>query len=114
MKEGIIGEKPDLTDSRRKIFYIRSRFLGEISHETSFEEDNQEHMVATFLQGGDPSTFYKMMFRTIRVSLMSRGINIDPILREAGFRMGQGLYSVIGSPDLSELLKKTDKILGKS
>ncbi len=106
LKEGIIGEKPDLTDSRRKIFYIRSRFLGEISHETSFQEENEDHMVATFLQGGDPSTFYKMMFRTIRVSLMSRGINIDPILREAGFRMGQGLYSIIGSPDMSELLKK--------
>jgi len=109
LKEGIIGEKPDLADSRRKIFYIRSRFLGEISPDPKFTDDDPGHMVATFLEGGDPSTFYKMMFRTIRVSLMARGINIDPILREAGFRMGQGLYAAIASPDLSVLLDKTVK-----
>lgn len=109
LKEGIIGEKPDLADSRRKIFYIRSRFLGEISPETECNDDESDQMVAAFLQGGDPSIFYKMMFRTIRVSLMSKGINIDPILREAGFRMGQGLYAAIASPDLSVLLDKTVK-----
>jgi len=109
LKEGIIGEKPDLADSRRKIFYIRSRFLGEISPDTTCKDDDPGHMVAAFLEGGDPSTFYKMMFRTIRVSLMSKGINIDPILREAGFRMGQGLYAAIASPDLSVLLDKTVK-----
>jgi predicted hydrocarbon binding protein len=109
LKEGIIGEKPDLTDSRRKIFYIRSRFLGEISTEAECNDDESEQMAAAFLQGGNPSTFYKMMFRTIRVSLMSKGINIDPILREAGFRMGMVLYTALASPDLSVLLDKTVK-----
>jgi hypothetical protein len=109
LKEGIIGEKPDLADSRRKIFYIRSRFLGEISPDAMCNDDEPGQMVAAFLKGGDPSTFYKMMFRTIRVTLMSKGINIDPILREAGFRMGQGLYAAIASPDLTGLLDKTVK-----
>lgn len=109
LKEGIIGEKPDLADSRRKIFYIRSRFLGEISPDIRYNDDDPGYMVAAFLKGGDPSIFYKMMFRTIRVSLMSRGINIDPILREAGFRMGQGLYATLASPDLSSLLNKAVK-----
>jgi predicted hydrocarbon binding protein len=109
LKEGIIGEKPDLADSRRKIFYIRSRFLGEISHQVKRDDDDQTQMVASFLHGGDPSVFYKMMFRTIRVTLMSRGINIDPILREAGFRMGQGLYASIADPDISVMLDKTVK-----
>jgi predicted hydrocarbon binding protein len=109
LKEGIIGEKPDLTDSRRKIFYIRSRFLGEISPEAECNDEESEQMMAAFLDGGDPSSFYKMMFRTIRVSLMSKGINIDPILREAGFRMGMVLYTALASPDLSVLLEKTVK-----
>ena len=109
LKEGIIGEKPDLADSRRKIFYIRSRFLGEISPQGKKDDDDPGQMVATLLKGGDPSIFYKMMFRTIRVTLMSRGINIDPILREAGFRMGQGLYSAIADPDISVMLDKTVK-----
>jgi predicted hydrocarbon binding protein len=104
LKEGIIGEKPDLSDSRRKIFYIRSRFLGEISPQATSDDTEPGQMAAAFLNGGDPSVFYKMMFRTIRVTLMSRGINIDPILREAGFRMGQGLYASIASPDISVLL----------
>jgi len=107
LKEGIIGEKPDLTDSRRKIFYVRSRFLGEISPDISCKDDDQGQMVSAFLGSSDPSTFYKLMFRTIRVSLMSKGINIDPILREAGFRIGQGVYAAVASSDLSVLLDKT-------
>ncbi|MCX6700685.1 MAG: ArsR family transcriptional regulator [Methanomicrobiales archaeon] len=107
LKEGIIGEKPDLADSRRKFFYIRSRFLGEISPDITCNDDGSGQMVAAFLEGNDPSTFYKLMLRTIRVSLMSKGINIDPILREAGFRMGLGLYAAIASPDLSTLIVKT-------
>jgi hypothetical protein len=31
------------------------------------------------------------MFRAIRVSLMDEGINIDPILRNAGYKVGGDL-----------------------
>ncbi len=109
LMEGIIGEKPDLTDSRRKIFYIRSRFLGGISPGVKCEDNESEQMAAAFLESSDPSAFYKMMFRTIRVSLMAKGINIDPIIREAGFRIGQGLHVAIASPDLSDLLDNMEK-----
>lgn len=109
LKEGIIGEKPDLADSRRKIFYVRSRFLGEISPPVKNPDNDHGHTVMELLNNNDPSAFYKLMFRTIRVSLLSRGINIDPILREAGFRMGQELYTVLAGPDLKSLLDNVVK-----
>jgi uncharacterized protein len=107
LHEGIIGEKPDLADSRRKIFYIRSQHLGDISPGIRWKEDVHEGLASAFLIQGDPSNFYKHMFRTIRVSLLSQGINIDPILREAGYRVGEGVYQVIADPDISKFLEKT-------
>lgn len=104
LNEGIIGVKPDLADSRRKIFYIRSRHLGDISPGMRWRDDVYDGLASAFLKNEDPSDFYKVMFRTIRVSLLSHGINIDPILREAGFRVGEGVYHVVADPDISRFL----------
>jgi len=105
LQEGIIGEKPDLADSRRKIFYIRSRHLGDISPGVRWIDDVYDGLSLTYLKNDDPSDFYKLMFHTIRVSLTSQGINIDPILREAGFRLGKGIYEIVEDPDISRFLE---------
>ena len=47
------------------------------------------------------------MFRTIRVSLLQEGINIDPVLQQAGYHVGERIYSAIAAPDLAEILEKT-------
>ena len=104
LQEGIIGEKPDLADSRRKIFYIRSRHLGDISPGTGWRDDESDGLSSAFMKNDDLSEFYKQMFHTIRVSLISQGINIDPILREAGFRIGKRIYRIVADPDISRFL----------
>ncbi len=50
--------------------------------------------------------FYRYMFRTIRVSLLSEGINIDPVLRESGRMVGGALAPEITDTDLTTLLSR--------
>ena len=52
----------------------------------------------------DAIDFFKVMFRAIRIELYQQGINIDPVLSEAGYRVGGALYAYIGSQDREELL----------
>lgn len=89
IKEGIVDYKPDLIDGRRKIFYIKSRYLGKISRESELENDVGDYLQTQIVNSVDPFKFYKYIFRSIRVSLMEEGVNIDPILHNAGFKVGQ-------------------------
>jgi uncharacterized protein len=104
LHEGIIGEKPDLADSRRKIFYIKSRHLGDLSSVIRWSDDVYDGMSSAFMKNDDPYEFYRLMLHSIRVSLISQGVNIDPILREAGFRVGDGIYEIVADPDISRFL----------
>ena len=105
LQEGVIGEKPDLADSRRKKFYIKSRFLGDITAGARIEDEEEARLIEAFVGESDPRLFYKLMFRSIRVSLMSQGINIDPILREAGYRIGKGVYAATKDPDVNVMVR---------
>jgi hypothetical protein len=109
LNQGIIGEKPDPRDSRKKIFFIRSNYLGNLSQEAPVPFGSDASLVSAFLKSEDPFRFYRLMFRTIRVSLLSEGVNIDPILHEAGYRVGEGLYPAVAAPELDELLERTGR-----
>ena len=52
---------------------------------------------------GDPFEFFRLIFLTIRVSLIRQGIDIDPILYEAGIKVGETLYSKVKDPDINKL-----------
>jgi len=104
LHEGIIGEKPDLADSRRKNFYIRSRHLGDLSSGINPVNAPYDTLSLDFMKNDDPYEFYRFMLHTIRISLISQGINIDPVLREAGFRVGNGIYDLVADPDVTKFL----------
>jgi predicted hydrocarbon binding protein len=99
--EGIIGSRLDAHDRRKKIFFIDSSYLGGLAKDRLLEED-----VRNVMARGLPNTIelFKLMFRTIRVELYLQGINIDPVLCDAGYKVGTGLYTVIGTPDTDTLL----------
>ncbi len=106
MDEGIIGSRPDPNDSRKKIFFIDSRFLGDLSCEPETEMDNEESRKTGLKAVRDPFGFYRYMFRTIRVSLLAEGINIDPLLHNAGFDVGMQVYPGIADPDFHRFLSR--------
>ncbi len=99
----IIEYKPDPMDGRRKIFYIKSRYLGELSQEIELENDMDEYLSNLIANSNDPFKFFRFIFRTIRVALMQEGVNIDPILHNAGVKVGETFYNELKNPETNEL-----------
>lgn len=91
-KEGIIVSIPDPKDARKKIFFLKSEYIGELSREKLFKEDVEKYIHSYLESDGSPFEFFRLLFQTIRVSLIRQGINIDPILHEAGIKVGETLY----------------------
>ena len=101
--EGIIGSKTNPSDARKKIFFIKSEYLGKLSGKKDVKEDIGKY-VSSYIEGeGDPYEFFRLIFHTIRVSLIRQGIDIDPILYEAGVKVGETLYEKVKNPDINKL-----------
>jgi uncharacterized protein len=101
--EGIIGSKTDPNDARKKIFFIKSEYLGKLSGKKVVTENIEEYVSSYIDSEGDPYEFYRLIFHTIRVSLIRQGIDIDPILYEAGVKVGETLYQKVKNPDINKL-----------
>ena len=102
-EDGIIGSKTDPMDDRKKIFSLRSHPLGNLSG--GIPVDDGLDRAGQLIKGDDPFGFYRYMFRTIRVSLLSEGINIDPVLHESGNRVGHAIAGTLAAGDISVLLE---------
>ena len=102
--EGIIGEKPDPKDRRRKIFYIKSRYLGGVSTQKELDEKKID-LSFTLSDYKNPFEFYRLLFRTIRVALLKEGINIDPLLHDAGISIGKTLYTDLKAEKLDKFVE---------
>ncbi len=103
VNEGIIGSKIDPLDARKKIFFIQSEYLGKLSGKTDVSENIEEYVSSYVESEDDPYEFFRLIFHTIRVSLIRQGIDIDPILYEAGVKVGETLYKKVKDPDIIKL-----------
>jgi uncharacterized protein len=103
-RDEIVGSREDRNDARKKIFFIRSNYIGGLSKRKNVDRDMEVYISNYALGPGDPFTFFRLMFRTFRVSLLNEGIEIDPVLREAGMKVGEVLYRKVADPDIGRLL----------
>jgi predicted hydrocarbon binding protein/DNA-binding MarR family transcriptional regulator len=103
--EGVIASRPDPDDARKKIFFIKSEYLGELSREKLFKEDLEKYVHSYLESNGSPFEFFRLLFQTIRVSLIGQGISIDPILHEAGVKVGETLYPSLKDPKDQDFLE---------
>lgn len=105
VNEGIINSKTDPKDSRKKIFYISSEYIGDLSTERKLGNEIEDYISSYVMSDGDPFEFFRLMFKTIRVGLIRQGINIDPILYEAGINVGSALYERVYDHDINKFLE---------
>lgn len=104
-EEGIVDSRIDPEDARKKIFSLKSEYLGELSREKLFKEDLKKYVQSYLESDGSPFEFFRLLFQTMRVSLISQGISVDPILHEAGFQVGETLYPSLKAPDDQKFLE---------
>jgi predicted hydrocarbon binding protein len=105
VNEGIIDSKPNPKDARKKIFFINSEYLGDLSREKKLGDEIEDYVSSYVMSDGDPFEFFRLMFKTIRVGLISQGVNIDPILHEAGINVGKALYKRVYDADMNKFLQ---------
>lgn len=99
-EDGIISYRLGESDSRRKIFYLNSKYLAsvDVSKKNEIEETRAEYLIENIVENdGD---FTVLLFHTLRSMLIQEGINIDPVLHSTGIRMGQSLYNKLYDDDL--------------
>ena len=103
---GIIDSKPHPTDGRSKIFYIKSNYIGGLSHENDFKKEMDSYITENVVESRDPFALFRFVFRTIRVALMEEGFNIDPILHNAGIKVGSTFYEYLKDPKIEVMIEK--------
>lgn len=119
-EKGVINYRFNPQDNRKKIFYINSKFLGEIkpSIPIEIEERKANYLLNNIINTEKDFNFAFLLFHTLRSTLIQEGININPILYETGINMGTALYSKLYDEDFNKFLENikdfwSDKGLGK-
>ena len=103
---GIIKSKPNPLDGRSKIFFIKSSYIGGLSREKDFKKEMDNYIAENVINSNDPFEFFRFVFRTIRVALMEEGFNIDPILHNAGIKVGSTFYEKLKDPKTEVMVDK--------
>lgn len=102
--DGVLGSRSDPEDGRRKYFFIDAEYLGRLSDSERLEADVERLLADYDPADPDPAAFYRAMLRSIRVTLLAGGINVDPILHAAGAALGRGLARTFAGRTTEELL----------
>ncbi|MBS3817779.1 MAG: ArsR family transcriptional regulator [Candidatus Thermoplasmatota archaeon] len=102
---GIIDEKDHPDDERKKLFYLKSKLLGQ--SEAPYDEHYKKILANLKGSKGDEYEFLKSLFHLIRYGLISFGLDIHPALKEigrdAGRSIGQGFNSKTKENALKEI-----------
>ncbi|MFO8110223.1 MAG: V4R domain-containing protein [Thermoplasmata archaeon] len=103
-KLGVIDERTHPEDSRKKIFSLKSTFVGS----SDVPSKEQYNIILENLGDarGDRYQFLKTMFHLIRYGLHSLGLDLDPALKEMGRDAGLSLAEYFSSNDLEELIRE--------
>ncbi len=100
--EGILSSRPGEEDERKKYFFLTSHFIGELLPGDRISDEIGIYASGYRDGGVDPFTFYKLVYRTIRVSLLMEGISIDPLLKRTGETVGDAVYPAIAATNMND------------
>ena len=95
-EDGIVNYRFDANDHRKKIFYISSKFLGEVKSGDPRElEERKAEFIFNNIIDVDNFKFSFLLYHTLRSTLIQEGVNINPILTETGKNMGYAIFKKI-------------------
>lgn len=107
---GIVNFRIDSKDHRKKIFFIDSKFLGEInpSNKNELEEIKVNYLIENIIDV-DNFKLSLLLFHTLRSILIQEGININPILEVTGKKVGLAIYEKVHDDDIHEFIKNVEE-----
>lgn len=98
--EGIIGSRPGDDDERKKNFFLISHFIGELSPGDRITDEIGVYAFEYREGAVDPFHLYKLVYRTFRVSLLTEGLSLDPLLRRVGETVGEAVYPAVAAKNM--------------
>lgn len=101
---GVLTVRAAPEDRRKKIFSLASRHLGDLSSGDLLRSDLGAYLKGYAGADAPPPDFFRLLFQTLRVTLLADGINIDPLLFSTGLHVGEAVAPSVASPDLATLL----------
>jgi predicted hydrocarbon binding protein len=101
---GVLTVRTDPVDRRKKIFSLASRHLGDLSSGDLHRSDLSTYLMGYAGTDAPPPDFFRLLFQTLRVTLLADGINIDPLLFSTGLHVGEAIAPTVAGPDLATLL----------
>jgi len=102
---GLICSRPDPRDARKKIFSLDSTFLGGAQSQGRNQFDIDQYVPGYITGNGNAADFYRLAMSTVRMSLLSEGLSIEPVLRNAGEMVGKAIYHSVADRDLRAMIK---------
>ena len=108
-ESGIVSDKAHPQDSRKKIFYLNSSYLGSVNlnNQKEIEETQKEYLMENIID--DNGDFTLLLFHTLRSMLIQDGINIDPVLQSTGSRIGKSIFNSLYDDDFEVFIENIAK-----
>ncbi len=105
---GLIKYQLHPTDQRKKIFCLNAKYMGTLEQYNVWEreEEKVEFLLNEIVSHGDPFEFFKLTLHILRVTMIKKGINIDPILTQSGIRIGEVIYHKLKPTTKEDLINQ--------
>ena len=106
---GLITSRSDPMDNRRKILSLSSQPIGTLTNSdrnAPLREDKTDIHTCLPFHPGDVASFFRWGIQVFRTEAMARGINIDPVLEQTGWKIGKVLAPLVYDQDLGGMVLK--------
>lgn len=100
---GIVDYKANPADNRKKIFFLKSEYIGSVNPKKDAENNHTEKLIEEFIENGDVE-YTLMLVHTFKSILNEYGIEIDEVLKSIGKHMGRYIYNQVKADDLDEFM----------
>ncbi len=109
-ESGIVRAKSDPSDGRKKIFYLNALYLAGADSSGRGWFDPDAYIPGAFTCDGDSGSMFRLILSTIRLTLLSQGIMIDPVLRIAGLKAGKALYPCVEGHGIEQVIQNIGRV----
>ena len=104
-ENGIISYRVHPVDTRKKIFYLNSKYIGSvnISEPKEIEQTQSNYLIENIVD--EDAEFSTLLFHTLKAMLIQEGVNIDPILQSTGNSIGRSIFDKMYDEDLDVFME---------
>ncbi|PWR74711.1 4-vinyl reductase [Methanospirillum lacunae] len=105
---GLISSRPDPVDHRKRLISMNSEPIGQLTNadrKTAQKHIHEEEGTLPFTEG-DIASFFSYTLRVFRTEAMNLGMNIDPILKRSGLRIGRALAPLVADETVAGKVSK--------